>query len=61
MGKLKMATDLVLRVTRGQWKKDPEVKKKKKFKIPKNTKKDIKFIESSMPFTICYLNDSFMS
>ena len=35
--------------------------KNKKSKIPKDTKYVLKFIASSMPFTICYLNEPFMS
>ena len=36
-------------------------KKKLTSKITNNVKKVFKFIESSMPFTICYLNEPFMS
>ena len=36
-------------------------KRVKKIKIKKNTKNVLKFIASSMPFTIWYLNEPFMS
>ena len=36
-------------------------KKQKNVKFPKNTEIVIKFIASAMPFTICYLNEPFMS
>ena len=36
-------------------------KRVKKIKIPKNTKNVLKFIASSMPFTIWYFNEPFMS
>ena len=43
-------------------KKGPKIKNKNKIpKLKKNTKKVLKFIASSMPFTICYLKEPFTS
>ena len=51
-----MAKNLVLRANEKRVQKS---KIKKKFQ--KKYLKVIKFIESSMPFTICYLKEPFMS